>query len=466
MPGQSGAAMAFKVAMPRILAALLMAGTGLAVLAACQPEPLDPKAALIARGRDLFFNETFGGNGRTCGTCHRQEDNLTITPAFIATLPKDDPLFVAEFIPELSENFESPRLMREFGLIKENLDGFDSLATRFTMRGVPHTLALGTSVQSPAGPRTGWSGDGAPADGSLRSFAVGAVIQHFTKTLDRVADVDFRLPTEEELDALEAFQLSLGRQQDLTLPLPLKGTVAQRGQAIFMDDALGKCNICHSNAGATTSLGGNNIGNANFNTGVEDLPDQPARLTGELVPRDDGFRTPGDSTFNTPPLVEAADSGPFFHNNSVETIEGAVAFYSGQAFNRSPSGRFLASTDPNRVGIQLDATQTVQVAAFLRVINALENVRQATSDLQQVETLGFFDRAKGREMLERADHEIDDAINVLAGGGLHPEVVAELVKARELARHATGSLFNRRGYTRDASAAQARARALLLQEAP
>ena len=51
---------------------------------------------------------------------------------------------------------------------------------------------------------TAWSGDGAPADGSLRSFAVGAVIQHFTKRLDRVPDVDFRLPTDEELDALEA----------------------------------------------------------------------------------------------------------------------------------------------------------------------------------------------------------------------------------------------------------------------
>ena len=466
MPEHSRAATAQRVPMSRVLAALLLAATGLAAIAACQPKPLDPQTALIAKGRDLFFNETFGGNGRTCGTCHRQEENLTITPEFIATLPKDDPLFVAEFVPALKENFENPRLMREFGLIKENLDGFDSLATRFTMRGVPHTLALGTSINSPAGPRTGWSGDGAPADGSLRSFAVGAVIQHFTKTLDRVADVDFRLPTDEDLDALEAFQLSLGRQQDLQLPLPLKGLVAQRGQAIFMDDGLGKCNICHSNAGATTSLGGNNIGNSNFNTGVEDLPDQPAHMIGERVPRDDGFRTPGDSTFNTPPLVEAADSGPFFHNNSVETIEGAVAFYSGQAFNRSPSGRFLASTDPRKVGIQLDATQTVEVAAFLRVINALENMRQAMAELDEVEGLGFFERERGRELLERANHETLDGIDVLAGAGLHPEAVAELAKARELTRRATASLFNRRGHTVDAKAAHARARALLIQEAP
>src|SRR5438093_533858 len=176
--------------------------------------PPDRLSQLIAKGSYLFFNETFGGNGRTCGTCHPAENNFTIDPAFIATLPKDNPLFVAEFIPALKENFENPALMREFGLILENLDGFADLKNKFVMRGVPHVLGLRTSVNSPGGPRTGWSGDGAPGDGSLRSFATGAVIQHFTKTLNRIPGVDFRLPTDEELDALEAFQLSLGRRSE------------------------------------------------------------------------------------------------------------------------------------------------------------------------------------------------------------------------------------------------------------
>src|SRR6185436_10525269 len=43
--------------------------------------------ALVGRGAQLFFKETFAGNGRTCGTCHRAERNLTIDAAFIATLP-------------------------------------------------------------------------------------------------------------------------------------------------------------------------------------------------------------------------------------------------------------------------------------------------------------------------------------------------------------------------------------------
>ncbi len=449
---------------PRRLTTWASVAGGLS-LAACQSQPpVDPEMARIARGRQVFFNETFGGNGRTCGTCHREENNFTIDPAFIATLPKDDPLFVAEFNPDLKENFENPRLMREFGLILENLDGFDDLAGRFTLRGVPHVLALRSSIDSPQGPRTGWSGDGAPADGSLRSFAVGAVIQHFTRRLDRVPGVDFRLPTEEELDALEAFQRSLGRESDLQLPLPLKGTVASRGQAIFLDDTLGKCNICHRNAGANATLGGRDGGNASFNTGVEDLPDLPARLTKELVPRDDGFGTPGNGTFNTPPLVEAADTGPFFHNDAVDTIEGAVAFYNGQAFNNSPSGRFLAGSDPNGVGIRLDATQVVAVAAFLRVINTLENIRTSSGLLRESEAFGFFNRASAQPLLRRAAEEAGDGVAVLRGGGLHPEAAFDLEESVKRIQSAQRRPFGRRALVRQAIRAQETARARLIGE--
>jgi hypothetical protein len=430
-------------------------------LQACKSAPpSDPRSRLIAKGRDLFFNETFAGNGRTCGTCHPEENNFTIDPAFIATLPKNNPLFVAEFNPALKENFENPALMREFGLIQENLDGFGDLKNKFVMRGVPHVLGLGPSVQSPAGPRTGWSGDGAPGDGSLRSFATGAVIQHFTKTLNRVPGVDFRLPTGEELDALEAFQLSLGRQQDLALPLRLKGTVPKRGQEIFLDNQLGKCNLCHVNAGATANFGGGSLGNANFNTGVEDLPDQPARLTTQKVPRDDGFHTPGDGTFNVPPLVESADSGPFFHNNAIETIEGAVAFYDGDSFNNSPAGLALKKANPQGTGIELDGTQIVAIAAFLRVINALENIRQSIELLEASLEVSFEERGR---LLARAVRETDDSIRVLKGGGLHPEAVAQLQEARRLADRAVRSVFFGRKHTQEAIGEQKKTRALLVE---
>ena len=58
-----------------VVAALLV----VVALASCEtlePGPREPQTALIAKGREIFFNETFAGNGRTCGTCHRAEDNL------------------------------------------------------------------------------------------------------------------------------------------------------------------------------------------------------------------------------------------------------------------------------------------------------------------------------------------------------------------------------------------------------
>jgi hypothetical protein len=436
---------------------------GLALWLGCRSEPPpDPQQALIDRGEKIFFEETFDGNGRTCGTCHRREDNFTITPAFIATLPPDDPLFVAETNPALAENFEKPKLMRAFGLILENLDGFDDLEHRFVLRGVPHTLALRTSVASPQGPRTGWSGDGAPGDGSLRSFAVGAVIQHFPKTLNRVPGVDFRLPTDAELDALEAFMLSLGRQQDLSLPLPLRNPTARRGQEIFMDDSLGKCNLCHQNAGATSKLAGVDLGNANFDTGIEDLPDRPADLTGERVPPDDGFGIPGDGTFNVPPLVEAADTGPFFHDNAVDTLEGAVAFYDGDSFNESPAGQMLAAMDPEGAGIELDATQIEAIAAFLRVLNALENIRQAIALLEEAQ------KRPGRQDVDLAEagEEIGDAIRVLDARSLHRDALEPLGAARRLTERAAHSFFGTDRYARAAIAELEQARDRMVEPGP
>jgi hypothetical protein len=143
-------------------------------LLACQPAFAQSRA-LIERGRQLFLNETFEGNGRTCGTCHPATNNFTLDPAFVRALPRNDPLFVIRSTPELAD-LEIRRFLRE-GTILENVDGF---ANPGVMRGVPHTLALRTSTDNGA---TGWSGDGSP--GNLRDFATGAVTQHFPKTLAR-----------------------------------------------------------------------------------------------------------------------------------------------------------------------------------------------------------------------------------------------------------------------------------------
>lgn len=396
---------------------------------------------LITTGRGVFVKEDFSGNGRTCATCHREENNFTIDPAFIASINNPlDPLFVAEFNPDLVD-LEKPPLMRKLGLILENLDGFENPGV---MRSVPHTLALSTSLRTilPGfSNATGWSGDGSPSGeifslllgdgtknsvqflttGSLRDFAIGAVRQHFTKTLNRVTGVDFRLPTLHELNSMEAFQLSLGRQRELNLQtLSLKNANAIAGQALFQNPVK-RCNGCHSNAGANIATGIN----FNFNTGVETI--SPAQAIDPTAPVDGGFggcppgspQPCGDGTFNTPPIVEAADTGPFFHNNAVNTsrIEDAILFYASPAFGNSPTGP----------AIPLSTLDVTQIGAFLRVINARENIIQATGLEQRA--LGFVAQASAADLLSLSIQELNDAITVLVNGNLHPVARQRLIEA-------------------------------------
>jgi len=392
-------------------------------------DPIDP---LIAQGEALFFNETFGGNGRTCGTCHRAENNFTIDPAFIATLPANDPLFVAEFNPDLA-GLEDPIMLRQFGLIRANADGFEDPTEKFVLRSVSHLFGLGSTIQSNATTapfeQTGWSGDGAPNSGTLRDFSTGAVVQHFTKTLDRVAGVDFRLPTDAELDALLAFQLSLGVPATLDLQnLRLTNTAAERGRVLFITEdsedgnkRAAKCNACHRNAGALTVAGINQ----NFDTGVENAA-HAADVTGAPRPLDGGFGTQldeftggfGDGTFNPPPLVHAADTAPFFHNNVAATLEDAIAHYESNEFRMSPEGQrlLLADSGGRELTVDVDA-----LAAFLRVINIMENIRSSVAHLELAKT--FVTAAGIQKVLTQSMVDLNDVQKVLAEGMIHEEVV-------------------------------------------
>jgi hypothetical protein len=384
-------------------------------------------SADICIGADLFFRETFNGNGRSCATCHRVDHNMTIDPKFIAQLPASDNLFIAEQNPDL-QGLEIPATMRQFGLILENVDGFaPDPRTHFVLRSVPHTLSLSTSVtrslRDPVTPpveRTGWSGDGAPGNGGLRDFQTGAIMQHYTRNLERVADRDFRLATDEELDRIEKFMRGLGRTNELDLTsIVMSDADADAGRTKFL--AL-PCNNCHQNAGATDKIVG---GNFNFNTGVE-ASRNPALAA---FPHDGGFGTAvaadgtfGNGTFNTPPLIEAADTGPFFHtatsivgasahNTDVATtIEEAIAFYDSPAFNNSPSGRFAQ--------IDMTAAEIDNIGRFLRGLNASFNAALAIKRLDAVTAIATQFRNSRldiqRELLRLANVEIGDAIRVLA----------------------------------------------------
>ena len=415
-----------------------------------------PDAALINEGRRLFFNETFNGNGRTCGTCHAEDNNFTIDPKSISKLSDDDPLFVAERGGDnpLSHDFEKPELMHKLGLILENTNGFDNEGT---MRSVPHMLAMRTSItrptdsaddgtSNPPDERTGWSGDGSPTNldaspelrGTLNAFTVGAIMQHFTKTLNREAGVDFRLPTQNELDAIEVFTLSLGRQEefdDFNL-IKLSDERADMGRRNYMgEDVSGAltCNACHFNGGANTDPGFDFVStgvspaafestNRSFEPRVEELINQPGDvLAGGELSFDDGF---GSETnlFNVPTVIEAADTGPFFHSNQIDTVEAMISFYATK--------RHLRNGDVLDPIVELNGSQVANVGAFLRVVNADENARSAIDLLVRAEKLSDRDRRTNNYL---AKTEIDDALEVLNGGNLHfADAVPMLEKAKQL----------------------------------
>ena len=427
-----------KLSMASVAVAMGVLSVFIPEIAAAQADPTDRR--LIERGRQLFMDETFDGNGRTCASCHPPTNNFTIDPDLIASLPDYDPLFVAEFNPDLA-GLEDPEMMRDFGLILENADGLDKPGV---FRGVPHTLGLRVSTAvNPAGDEdltradgstvrdaTGWSGDGAPGDGSLRSFATGAVIQHFPKTMNRVEGQDFRLPTAAELDALEAFQLSLGRQREIDLAtMNFADPDVQTGKDLFDGVGINRgCSFCHSNAGANDADGFNR----NFATNAANLTDMEARRSHPGMPGDGGFgqepefqvrgiapKFHGNGSMNTPSLVEAADTGPFFHNNSAKTIEDAVRFYTTSTFS---------SDDP----FQLSGAQVSQLAAFLRALNALENVRNVGVLAEDAQ------RQREEQALQVVIADTDDAIEVLTSGplDLYPEAVGLLDQALLLAEDA------------------------------
>jgi len=392
--------------------------------AACCRDPRVVAGAVTIEtcvGADLFFREPFGGNGRTCATCHPVSHNLTIDPAFIATLPFNDPLFVAENNPVLA-NLEKPPQMHQFGLILENVDGLEDPVNKFVLRSVPHTLSLSTSVTRPPGgvnppaDRTGWSGDGAPGTGTLREFMNGAIRQHYTQRLRRLEGTDFVLADDIELDRIDRFMRRTARTNELTLTsVTMSDAGAETGRVLFQQVG---CGACHGNAGANAG------GNQNFNTGVE-ASRNPALAA---FPIDGGFGTTplnpdgsfGNGKFNVPPLIESADTGPFFHTatsvvgatghntDTANTIEEAIAFYTSPAFRNAPDG-FV---------INLSLANIDNVGRFLRGLNAVFNaaiaIKRIDAELAIIPQFHSTQLALQAELIRLANVEVGDAIRVLS----------------------------------------------------
>jgi len=201
------------------------------------------------------------------------------------------------------------------------------------------------------------------------------------------------------------------------------------GRQAFLDPQRGRCDVCHANAGANFRDTGKN---RNFNTGMVRIPaGQIGTVDGGLPFFDGGFglmpfdalqigfnNSLGNGAFNTPPLIEAADTPPFFHNNDLQSgdIESAVFFYVDPfPFPTSPAATDLVT----RFGtpIQFTTEDGFAIARFLRALNVAFNLDLAKQRLRATQTL--FNRFRDTRvdiqigLLDLANVEIDDALTVL-----------------------------------------------------
>lgn len=188
---------------------------------------------------------------------------------------------------------------------------------------------------------------------------MNAIVQHSPRTLNRVSGVDFRFPTEHELDALEAFMLSvvLPPDQNFDVQAFMTSPAQQRGLELFFGRA--KCGECHN---------GPVLAGGSFNTGIVNLPvnTTPPSACDPPCPAIGPLEAGGQREFNVPPLFGLKNTTPFFHDNSVATLHDAVAFYTSAQFNASPGATFVG-------GIELSPAEINDITAFLEALTTCGN---------------------------------------------------------------------------------------------
>jgi hypothetical protein len=101
----------------------------------------------------------------------------------------------------------------------------------------------------------------------------------------------------------------------------------------------------------------------------------------------------------------------------VADVEGAVAFYVSATFRNAPSGIF----------IDLTPAQQANVAAFLRVVNAAENIRQVR---KRVQFIRDHRSAGNTSLLTAAIADTQDAIGVLSAKNLNLAATNELADVK------------------------------------
>jgi cytochrome c peroxidase len=291
-----------------------------ALLPAAAPEARGCDPALAAEGRRLFFEETFDGNGTTCGTCHDEADALALSPATVASRPASDPLFLA-----VEGDAEARRLLEACALLPVDLD----LPASVTIDGGGSRARVYRAVPPIAG-----AADTGPYmhDGrheTLEAQAAAALDAHFGA---------HRPATPGELRAIAELERCLEPP-----PAPARPADAvARGRALFEGRAL--CAQCH--AGPWLHRHRDAVGPVFRDVSPREAVASACRPP-SLTLR---FRTPGGGAevvrtvtdpgraaitgsladlgkLDVPPLRGLAATGPYFHDHTAADLAAVLDRY-------------------------------------------------------------------------------------------------------------------------------------------
>ena len=312
-------------------------------------------------GQHLFDEETFGGNGRTCRTCHSSE-NGTLTTTQVETLFESGPsASLFRSVDSDDGSGESYRRLREHATIRVTLPippkirlKDDPTATTFTVnRGIPTTMDITLTDQV-------LMSDGRNAN--LQAQALGAVEAHYqAPSHPSLADAEVIAAFEGTDAFFSSAETARFARGGAAPDLPQAHTDGQlRGRRFF--EPGGQCTVCHdgpmmnttradnaafgagsrfeanlvsANAELLGLVGGNFTTDANVNrtwiidtagdgfNGGDDLeivaPDLGrALITGN--PADIGI-------FKIPTLRNIRQTPPYFRDGSAKTLEDVVNHY-------------------------------------------------------------------------------------------------------------------------------------------
>ncbi len=336
---------------------LLGGFTALFVIAAVGTTSADAtKIADLKEGKRLFEKETFGGNGRTCLTCHSRGTS-TVSPkdaqARFEDNP-DDPLFIHDGSDDglghgVTRMLKDATIRVEIAL-PENVSLADDPAARSVVvtRGIPTTL--NTPALDPVLMLDG-------RQPSLDAQAIGAIHDHAQATACPTSAQLAQLTDFEKSDAF--FSSPVLQQYAAGGPaptLPQGRTPSEKRGRRFFEDVFdptdlkrGACGACHAGPMLNESgIGALIIGNVPLRSrfvsvGVAELNPahnpvrhyvftNPDNSTTDVFSPDPGRAlvtgaVQDANAFKIPTLWGAAATAPYFHDNSAKTLEDMVKHY-------------------------------------------------------------------------------------------------------------------------------------------